>query len=404
MTTKPEFTVDGVSVQTFEEIFEELVAGYQLIYGNDINVDQDSPDGQRIGIEAKARLDLQTFGLELYTQFDPDFSTGTFQDILFKLIGITVRPATRSTVEETVTTDRILTLTVPYIIEDDLGQEWQIDSDNNLVVGANTVTLSAVNFGDVAADPNTITKPKTIVLGVLSVTNPAAAVPGLDEETVEEKRIRRNKSLENSSFSTVGGLFAKLANITGVTDLIVYENDTDTPDQLKDPSTGELVAAVGMPANSIWCVVEGGEVADIAEIITKNKTAGCDLRGVEIATFQEDLLNPDGSTFVFIHQVKYDRPTEIQLFVEVTATRKITGQALDLDLIKAKIAEKLYNINESAIATELYAFGYQAGTNFILTDMKISDDDITYTDDSLPADFDEIWNIDVADITVTEVP
>jgi len=35
--------------------------------------------------------------------------------------------------------------------------------------------------------------------------------------------------------------------------------------------------------------------------------------------------------------------------------------------------------------------------------MKISDDDIIYTDDDLPSGFDEIWKIETANVTVTEV-
>ncbi|OQY25514.1 MAG: hypothetical protein B6244_14960 [Candidatus Cloacimonetes bacterium 4572_55] len=61
-----EFTPDGIKIQTYEEIFDFLAEGYRAIYGVDINLDQDSPDGQRVGIEAKARLDIQTFALALY--------------------------------------------------------------------------------------------------------------------------------------------------------------------------------------------------------------------------------------------------------------------------------------------------------------------------------------------------
>jgi len=73
------FTPDGLTIQTFDEIYAELVAGYQAIYGTDINLDPDSPDGQRVGIEAKARLDAQAFALALYNQlpfaFTPSCAT-----------------------------------------------------------------------------------------------------------------------------------------------------------------------------------------------------------------------------------------------------------------------------------------------------------------------------------------
>ena len=48
---KPNFTDEGIQVQTFEEIFNELVAGYQAIYG-DIDFSQNTKDGQIVGIEA----------------------------------------------------------------------------------------------------------------------------------------------------------------------------------------------------------------------------------------------------------------------------------------------------------------------------------------------------------------
>ena len=386
----PEFTIEGISIQTFDEIFEELAEGYRAIYGQDINLDQDSPDGQRIAIEAKARLDLQTFAAQLYSQIDPDFSAGDFQNKIIKWAGIERGPATKSTVDVTITTDRNITLEAGYIVKDLTEQEWETTDENSLVIGANTITLTAVLFGNVEADADTITEPITIVLGVLSVTNPLAATSGLDEETDEELRIRRNQSLENASYSTTGGLFAKLANLTGVDDLAVYENDT----KIDDPITG-------IDANSLWVVILGGEVSDIAEVIAKNKTGGTGLKGIEEATFEETVIRPDGTDFIIEHEIKYDRPTDVPLFITLTAVTKDPSNPVDEDLIKAKIAGKNYTLNETAVASELYAFGYQAGTHLILTDLLISDDDVIFVDDDITNDLDQRFTIDVANITIS---
>jgi len=91
-----EFTESGLAVQPLAEITEELAEGYRSIYGQDINVEPESPDGQRIGIEAKARADMQAFALMLYNQQDPDFATGQVLRSKMKYAGITIRPATRS--------------------------------------------------------------------------------------------------------------------------------------------------------------------------------------------------------------------------------------------------------------------------------------------------------------------
>jgi len=94
---------------------------------------------------------------------------------------------------------------------------------------------------------------------VLSVTNPLAAVVGIDEETDQELRVRRNRSLETPQSSSTGRMFTALANLPNVTDVAVYENDTDVTD------------ADDIPAHSLWVVVEGGAVADIVETMVKNR-------------------------------------------------------------------------------------------------------------------------------------
>jgi len=260
--TLPNFTPDGIQVQTFQEIYDELAAGYRSIYGEDINLDPDSPDGQRVAIEAQLVLDAQSFGALEYNQRDPDFALGQSLNSIIKLSGITRRPATRSQVDVEVTTDRPLTLPEDYAVEDDLGQAWTTLNAIDIIAGETTVTLFAEDFGAVEAGPATVVNPVTVVIGVLSVTNALSAVVGIDEETDQELRVRRNRSLETPQSSSTGRMFTALANLPNVTDVAVYENDTDDTD------------ADGIPAHSLWVVVEGGAVADIVESMTKNKTGG----------------------------------------------------------------------------------------------------------------------------------
>ena len=386
-----EFTPTGLTIQTYQEIFDELVAGYQDIYGPDINVAADSPDGQRIGIEAKARLDLQTFALLLYNQFDPDFAAGEIQNKIIKLSGITRGTTSRSQVDMTITTDRVLTLPVDYAIEDDLGQSWIITEEVALVSGANTVTMYAEDFGAVEADADTITTLATIVIGVLSATNPLAAVPGRDEETDEELRIRRNQSLAAPATSTTGGLFAALGNLTGVTDLVIYENDTDTLD-----------ATLTLAAHSLWCVVEGGAVADIVETIAKNKTGGTGLKGTVTGTYTEELFKPDGTPYFLIHEMAFDRPVEVPMFITMTV-EAAAGVFVDEDAIKEALAARAYSISEIAMASNLYKTVYTVADNFTATLLEISDDDIVYTDGALEPDADAVFTISTANITITDI-
>ena len=137
--TAPQFTPEGIQVQTFQEIYDELAAGYRAIYGEDINLDADSPDGQRVAIEAQLVLDAQSFGALEYKQRDPDFSLGQSLNSIIKLAGISRRPATRSQVDVVVTTDRPLTLPLDFAVEDDLGQAWTTLNAIDIPPGETTV-------------------------------------------------------------------------------------------------------------------------------------------------------------------------------------------------------------------------------------------------------------------------
>ena len=387
-----EFTPEGVTIDTFDDIYNRLADGIKGIYGADIDLSQNTPDGQRLGIIAKEILDGQSFGALLYSQLDVDFSFGSFQDVICKIAGVFRSPAKRSQADIDIVVSTDLTLEAGYTIEDDNGQKWLTDSDNTLNAGANVITVFADTFGEIQAEADTITTPITIILGVDSVTNPLPATVGVDEESDEQVRIRRNKSLQKPAYSTLGSILAKMGQLEGVTDFAGYENNTTSTDSR------------GIPANSIWVIVEGGEVADIAEVFAKQKTGGTGMKGAVTATYEETIERPSGSTFILDRDYNFDRPTEVPLYVRVNAKRKVSGQAVDTDLIAEKIAEKIYLIAEDADATELYANGYQAGTNYYLYDMEISDDDITYVTDSISSALDGKFTLDTANITVTEVP
>lgn len=390
----PTIDASGIQIQSFEEIFEELVEAYRGIYGQDINLEQESPDGQRVGIEAKARHDMQVFGLLVANNFDPDFARGLSQAKIAKLSGIFPRPATRSTWDLAISTSRAnVLLPVGYQITDDLGQVWElVDEVLIAVAGFSPITFTAHDFGAVTGLAGATFAQVTVVLGVDGFTASVNAETGVDEETDEEFAQRRNRSLENPGFSTTGSLMAQLLNTAGVTDAFVYDNDTDVYDAVLD-----------LDAHSIWPVVEGGTIDDIMQQLLFKKTGGTGIKGTIEADIPETLTRPDGSTFIVTQKRRFDRPVDVPLYVNATATRIDPTEPIDLALIKQRMAEYKFYIGTALHAGFLYAPGYTAGDNFILSDIEISDDNITFTDGALAPDAGSKFSLDVANIDVTEV-
>lgn len=386
----PNIDATGITIETLNDVIDYLTDGYKGIYGNDINIDQNTPDGQLIGIHAKLNADVQESLLALYNSFDPDLAVGQALHKIIKLSGLTRNPATRSTVTLTMTLSQPVAFPSDYTVKDALEQEWIIDEAIDLLAGTHSVGFHASEWGAVTASIGTITVPVTILEGVTSFSNPAVASVGVEEETDIALRQRRTRSTEKPSYSTVGGLIARLLDLDGVTDVAVYENKTNAYNATYD-----------LNQHSIWAIVDGGTDADIIEAMVKEKTAGTSLKGVTTGSYVETFTRSDLSTFTYTHTSQFDRPNIINPFIRLTATT-ING-TVDPVLIKNALILRAFKIGEDITVTSLYAYVYQAGTNFIASALEASYDGITWVSTTLNASYDDKFIIDTTKITVTVI-
>lgn len=378
----------GIFIQSLSEIIDDLTTSLQLIYGESINIDQNTPDGQLIGIIAKIDTDIQEQLVALYNSFDPDAAVGQALHKIIKLSGLTRNPATRSTVVLSMVLSKQVIFPSDFTVKDTVGQEWVIALAQTLEAGTHSVDFYAKEWGSISSSSGTITEEVTILDGVTSFSNPLTSTIGADEEDDVSLRLRRRRSVEKPSFSTIGGLIARLLDINGVIDAKVYENRTSVYD-----------SALGINPHTIWCIVDGGLNADIAEAIAKEKTAGVGEKGTVTAEYTETFSRADLSTFTYIHGVVFDRPNIVRPHIRLTVTA-ISG-VVDAVLIKQSLEAKTYRIAEDITVTALYVNVYQAGTNFIASVLEVSYNGITWVSNTLNAGYDDKFVITQANITVT---
>lgn len=382
---------NGLLIDEFSTIYNRLADKFKLIYGQDINLEQNSPDGQLLGIITNEIYDLQTLILHIYNSFDPDLAQGVELNKLLKLIAQTRRASTKSIVDITIVANANVTLPADYTIIDENKNEWVINAETTLISGTNIISFNAVNFGAIEASANTINDVVTVFPEIISVNNALHAEVGRDEESDVLLRKRRNNLLSVNSNSTIAGVYSKLFLLDTVTDAVIYENATDTYDALKD-----------LNAHTLWCIIDGGSIDEITKIIATDKTIGTDLKGTVSNNYVEIFLKADGTTRALTHIVKFDRPTEIPLYIKLTVSKKIITDIIDMDAIKNKLVEKLYSINEKATATELYAYVYSAGNTFIASNLEVSKNNITFGN-TVTNDYDEKFIISAVNIAITEV-
>ncbi len=389
---------NGLQTKTAIELLSELTAGLKAIYGNDINLNSNSPDGQLINIIAQTGIDIRELLTEVYNSMDPDNAVGYVLDQRAAYNNIKRTAGTYTIQPIDITTNRTVTLEgldssindpngAGYTIADDAGNQFILTETTTMIAGTGSLNFRARNIGRVETIANTITNPVTIVQGVVSVNNSEGALEiGEEEETDVELRIRREKSVAIGSTAFIDGLTGYLLSLDGVTEAIVYENDDDEEDDNN------------IPAHGVWVIVKGGDSAEIAQAIYTKKTPGTNMKGGEV----ENITTINGS----IYPMKFDRPLPKDLHIQFDIQTIVAGTTFDEDSIKAYIANNFtYSIGEYAETSLLTAVAKEAienynGSDGVPINLEISTDGATWVDYLTVDLLNEQWTISTDDITI----
>ena len=159
--------------------------------------------------------------------------------------------------------------------------------------------------GPIEAALNTITSIKTPILGWDSVYNPASAVLGQDLESDEELRARFKVTKGVDGVNSFEAIYSALRSVDGVLAMALYENTADTAGYPDGMSGGPT-----LPPHSIYAIVEGAETSQIAKAIWDNKPGGIDTFGGITTTVYDSETIP--------HSVSFDRPTPVDIYMELT--------------------------------------------------------------------------------------
>jgi uncharacterized phage protein gp47/JayE len=379
-------TDSGIQTKTLEEIVASIVdgesdaLGLRQIYGRDINIDSDTPDGQLVNIFALAVKDVLDLATQVYNSFDPDFAVGRILDQRCAINGIERQGATYTEIYVDVTVNRALTLpglddstSTPFTVRDAEGNKFLLKNTKVFdAAGTDSLDFRAEESGSIRALPRTINRQVTITLGVTAVNNPSSpTIIGQDEESDYDLRIRRARALALPATGTADGILSSLLDVKDVSEAIVYENISNETD-------GDDI-----PGHSIWCIVAGGSDKDIAEAIYLKRNAGCGMKGgTEVAVEQADHT---------LFEVLFDRPEPQYLWIKfktATIDNDSSISATAADYLRAELIERLhYSIHQTADITTITKMAREIMPDVIIHDAYVSGDKKPY------ADPDKKWSL-----------
>ncbi|MFS1538054.1 MAG: hypothetical protein ACL7BU_04480 [Candidatus Phlomobacter fragariae] len=79
---------NGIEIATLPELIETLIDEFKKIYGTDINLSQDTPDGQRIAIYSRIAHECLVLIKKLYQNLKPEQAEGLHLDYLARINGL----------------------------------------------------------------------------------------------------------------------------------------------------------------------------------------------------------------------------------------------------------------------------------------------------------------------------
>lgn len=365
----------GMHVPTYNEILQDLIDSMKNIFGSDIYLDEDSMDYQQISIFAKKIYDVNSLALLVYNNRTSNTAVGVGLDNLCALIGIKRKPATYSECQLVITGDA--GTVIKNGKANDGTHNWNLPEEVTIPSnGSITVQSTCEDAGYITAAPNSINTIATPLYGWYGVTNQYAATPGTDVESDANLRARYYISTLLPAHSIFDSMLSSLYQLSDVTRVKGYENDTN------------VVSAEGFPSHSVTFVVEGGDEGEIAEQIYLKKTPGCYTNG----TTDIEVLSDAGN----VTHIRFYRPTYKDIYVKVNITKLSGYNSGVVDKIKNALVDYIKNVDihdtiyrQILISVVIGQLSSTTSPEFSVTDVQMSTDGQTYSTADIALLFNE---------------
>lgn len=329
-----QITETGIVIDSLSDVHKRLTDGFKRIYGDDISIDADSPDGQMIGLFSQ-EIDNINQALSMIAQMlDPYKATGAWLEQRAMYAGIVRRGADYSYLDDVIVTGK-QGVKVPKgsIFSDGNLSKWVTLADIVLDInGSARVNMRSHELGAFSIQAGKELSMDTVIVGVEKITTTKTAKEGVFEEMDGSLLTRFMRSHSINNHDDRQGLEGALLDLPDVKQARVYENFTNQTDDK------------GVPAHSLNAVVIGGRDDDIGLTILKKKIGGCGVFG-SISNTQEYA----GAQ----RTVKFDRASSVNIKVKLLLERVGGFHDIDTESIKSALSDTSFEIGESVYAMRL---------------------------------------------------
>lgn len=373
-------TSAGIQVPQASDIKQAFQNAFTNALGTDLSLDDSTPQGVIIDdLTQEKQLDNAQI-LYFLNQMNPETADGVFQDALGAIYSLQRKVATSSVVN-CVCTGAPGTL-IPGVSSGNPAMAQSVNGDlfqcliGGTIPVSGTITLqfASVETGEIPVGANTVNSIYNVISGWDTVNNPVAGTVGTEIESRADFESRRKQSLALNATGSLSSVYAHIFDVTGVTDVFVDENDTNSSVTRR---------GVTLSAHSIYICQNGAtDSGDLAEAIYNSKSGGCDTNGPNTCSFTEPVT---GVTYTY----NYYTPTDTPIYIKITLGHAISSEAQQG--VKEVLQDNFNGQNNDGysrvtIGTTIYASRFYTAINklnnsdIILQSVKVSTNGSTWVD------------------------
>lgn len=386
------YTSTGFDRKRFAEILNDKNEAQKTVFGPDINLAPESPDGQISGLMALSDDQLWQIAEYAVNATDPDNAVDATLSNLVKINFIERLEAAPTRIAFDLTGTPNITLPAGQLVGETGGSlvAQLVAPVTFSDTGAASVVGVLTAIGPIEVSGGTFQDILTPQAGWFSVNNAANGIPGRNRETDAELRLRRIRSTSTNSQNMLDSLRGKLGNLAGVTHAEVTQNKTDAIDEN------------GLTPHSFEAIVAGGDDSEIAQTIWDTFPFGIGINGTTSGTAIDAQLT--------LQTVPFTRPSRVTVYGEVTIKKRVgypaNGDAQIKDNMVAYangtlVANRGFFVGDSVVYTEFYTAVNETPAQEIVS-VKIGRNPGALAEANIPISIREYSYFTPANIAVVE--
>jgi len=347
-------------------------SSFSMTSGDEIDLRPQTVIGQEIGIYSEREAAVWEILQFLYDSLNPNKASNKQLDDVVAITGTTRTPAKNSAVDDGVARGTNGTIIDPGVADFIVSVAGSPLSRFKVINGPYTINivdgptfksgpidLVSEETGEIVANTGTLTVIETPLVGVDSFVNESDAELGAKILSDADLKLKRNQELQIAGSATIDAIISELSARENVEAVIVFQN------------IFSIVDLDGRPPKSLDIVVLGDDEQDLADAIFLVVGGGNETIG--------DITKTVFDSKGFSHQIKFSRPTEIDVHIELDLT---VGSNYPVD-------------GDVQVEAALLAYGNL---------QKIGQDVVVFGSDPLICSFDQIPGISDVVVRIGKAP